>query len=323
MPGSNFKSVGVNLFTRCPHNPIITTHILPYPANSIFNAGAAVVNNWTILLARVEDMRGISHLTVLRSKDGVTNWIPDEVPSYPPEPEKFPEELWGVEDPRITFLDDLKKFAICYTAYSRRGPQVSLAFTEDFKTFERKGVILPPEDKNASLFPCRFNDNYAVIHRPVAVGQDSNIWMSFSTDLKRWGDHTMILECRRGAWWDSHRIGACPPPLRTEKGWLLLYHGVRSTVSGQIYRLGIALLDLNEPTKVLKRSDEWIFGPADPYELIGDVHNVVFPCGWILDEDSRRIRLYYGAADTSIGLATANIDEIFDYLETCPQPKQS
>lgn len=321
MNGSNFKATGVNLFTRCPSNPIITTHNLPYPANSIFNAGATMLDGWTILLARVEDMRGISHLTVLRSKDGVSNWIADEKPTFLPDPDNYPEELWGVEDPRITFMEDLNVYAICYTAYSRRGPQVSLAFTKDFKTFERKGVILPPEDKNASLFPCKFNGNYAVLHRPVAVGQDSNIWISFSTDLKRWGDHTMILECRRGAWWDSHRIGTCPPPLKTEKGWLLMYHGVRQTVSGAIYRLGLALLDLENPTKVLRRSDEWIFGPAEPYELIGDVHNVVFPCGWIFDEESRRIRLYYGAADTSIGLATANIDEILDYLETCPQPK--
>lgn len=321
MNGSNFRSAGVNLFTRCPSNPIITTHNLPYPANSIFNAGTAMVDGWTILLARVEDMRGISHLTVLRSKDGITNWISDEKPTFLPDPEHHPEELWGIEDPRITWLEDLQAFAVVYTVYSRRGPQVSLALTKDFKAFERRGVILPPEDKNASLFPIKFSDNWAVLHRPVAMGQDSNIWLSFSTDLKRWGDHAMILECRRGAWWDSHRIGVCPPPLRTEKGWVLLYHGVRNTVSGSIYRLGLALLDIDDPTKVLRRSDEWIFGPSEPYELIGDAHNVVFPCGWLLDEESGRIRLYYGAADTSIALATANLDEILEYLDNCPQPR--
>lgn len=321
MNGSNFRSAGVNLFTRCPSNPIITTHNLHYPANSIFNAGAAMLDGWTYLVARVEDMRGLSHMTVLKSKDGISNWITDEKPVFLPDPERCPEEMWGVEDPRITWLEDLKAFGIVYTAYSRRGPQVSLALTKDFKTFERKGVILPPEDKNASLFPVKFNDNWAVLHRPVAVGQDSNIWLSFSTDLKRWGDHAMVLECRRGAWWDSHRIGACPPPMRTDKGWLILYHGVRNTVSGAIYRLGLALLDIEDPTKVLRRSDEWIFGPAEQYELIGDVHNVVFPCGWILDEETGRIRLYYGAADTSIALATGELAEILDYLEHCPAPK--
>lgn len=321
MNGSNFKAAGVNLFTRCPLNPIITTHNLHYPANSIFNAGAAMIDGWTYLMARVEDMRGISHLTVLKSKDGISNWITEETPTFLPDPEHCPEETWGLEDPRITWLEDLNAFGVVYTAYSRRGPQVSLALTKDFKTFERKGVILPPEDKNASLFPVKFNDNWAVLHRPVAVGQDSNIWLSFSTDLKRWGDHAMILECRRGAWWDSHRIGACPPPMRTPKGWLILYHGVRNTVSGAIYRLGIALLDIDDPTKVLRRSDEWIFGPAEPYELIGDVHNVVFPCGWILDEETGRIRLYYGAADTSIALATGDLAEILDYIEHCPAPR--
>ena len=320
MNGVKHKNLGVNLFTRHPANPIVTTHDLHYPANSIFNAAAAQVGGETVLLARVEDMRGISHLAACGSKNGYSNWETDPEPTLNPLPDKFPEELWGVEDPRAVWLPEMNFWAVTYTAYSRRGPQVSLATTEDFRTFKRWGSIIPPEDKNAALFPRRFDGQWAIIHRPVAMGQDSNIWVSYSTDLKHWGDHQLLLESRRGAWWDANRIGNCPPPLETPEGWLLLYHGVRHTVAGAIYRLGLALLDLENPIKVLRRSDEWIFGPQEKYEQIGDVGNVVFPCGWILDQESGQVRLYYGAADTCIGLATASLKELLDYILRCPEP---
>ena len=159
-----------------------------------------------------------------------------------------------------------------------------------------------------------------MLHRPTTKGKEANVWLSFSEDLQHWGDHTLLLECRRGAWWDSARIGACPPPLETPRGWLLLYHGVRQTVAGAIYRLGLSLLDLEDPRRVLRRSEEWVFGPHEPYELTGDVGNVVFPCGWIHEPSTGDLRLYYGAADTCIGLATARLSEVLDYLMTCPAP---
>lgn len=319
MNGAKHRSMGVNLFTRYHSNPVITTGDIPYPANSVFNAAAAQVGDETVLLARVEDMRGISHLHAFRSRDGMTNWRADDEPTFLPMPEKHPEELWGIEDPRSVFLEELGLFAVTYTAYSRRGPQVSLALTRDFRNFDRKGSIIPPEDKNAALFPRRIDGQWAILHRPVAVGQDANIWISYSSDLKHWGDHQQVLECRRGAWWDSHRIGMCPPPMETPLGWLLLYHGVRTTVAGAIYRLGLALLDLEDPQRVLRRSEEWVFGPQARYEQVGDVGNVVFPCGWILDEGTGVIRMYYGAADTCIALATARMGEVLDYLQSCPQ----
>ena len=169
------------------------------------------------------------------------------------------------------------------------------------------------------IFPRRFNNRYAMIHRPVSAGSSgAHIWLSFSPDLIHWGDHHILLHARRGAWWDANKIGLSPPPLQTPEGWLLLYHGVRMTAGGCLYRLGLALLDLEDPCRVLRRSDEWIFAPELPYERQGDVNGVVFPCGWILDETSGEIRLYYGAADTCLALATAQLADVLSYLGTCP-----
>ncbi len=270
---------------------------------------------------RVEDRKGQSHLTVARSKDGVSDWIIDKTPSFVPEPKSFPEEIWGIEDPRLTWVDERQEWVIAYTAYSPSGPMVSLASTKDFKSFERIGPVMPPEDKDAAVFPRRFDGRYAMIHRPVSAGASgAHIWLSFSPDLKHWGDHHVLLHARRGSWWDANKIGLSPPPIETSEGWLLLYHGVRNTAGGCIYRLGLALLDLDKPWQVLRRSDEWIFAPETPYELNGDVNNVVFPCGWILDEPTGIIRMYYGCADSCIGLATANLSEMLDYIKSCPAP---
>ena len=135
-----------------------------------------------------------------------------------------------------------------------------------------------------------------------------------------WGDRRILFHARRGAWWDANKIGLSPPPLETPEGWLILYHGVRATAGGCLYRLGLALLDLENPCLVRRRSDEWIFAPELPYERQGDVNSVVFPCGWILDKGSGAIRLYYGGADTCLALAAAQLSDLLSYLETCPAP---
>ncbi len=321
MNGARFEALGVNLFRRNPANPILTTADLPYPADAIFNPAAVKLDGETLLLARVEDMRGISHLAVCKSRDGVSGWRAGAGPAMEPDPEQFPEELWGIEDPRVTWLQESGDFAVVYTTYSRRGPQVSLATTRDFVAFTRCGSIIPPEDMDAALFPRRFGGRLAMLHRPVPCGPDSNIWISFSEDLRHWGDHSLLLECRQGAWWDARRVGVCPPPLETPEGWLLLYHGVRKTPSGgRLFRLGLALLDLEDPRRVLRRSDEWIFGPQAPYEREGNARDVIFPCGWIHDEASGLVRMYYGAADTSVCMAEASMADLLAYVRTCPRP---
>jgi predicted GH43/DUF377 family glycosyl hydrolase len=309
---------GWDIFTRHPGNPIITADDLPYRANSVFNPGAGLVGGDTLLLIRVEDLRGISHLLPARSVDGATGWRFDASPLIVPEPERYPEEVWGCEDPRLTWLPELEEWAIAYTAYSRRGPLVSLAMSRDLTEARRMGPIMPPEDKDAALFPRRFGGRWAMIHRPSPLRGYAHMWLSFSPDLVHWGDHQLLLEARDGAWWDAGKIGLGPPPLETPAGWLICYHGVHATSSGPIYRVGLALLDLDDPRQVMRRTDEWVLAPTAPYERSGDVNKVIFPTGWVLDPVTQRLSIYYGAGDSVIALVSADLPDVLTMLGTMP-----
>ena len=303
------------LFQRHGSNPILTAAHWPYVVNSVFNAGATLLaDGTTLLLCRVEDRRGHSHLCAARSANGVDHWKIDEKPTLLADPEHFPEELWGIEDPRITFVPELEQYVIVYTAFSRDGPGVAMALTSDFVDFERIGIVMSPEDKDAALLPRRIGGQWALIHRPVSAPR-AHMWISYSSDLRQWGNHKIMLEARRGAWWDANKIGLSPPPIETPQGWLVIYHGVRHTAAGCIYRLGLALFDLDAPERCIQRGDEWVFGPEAPYEINGDVGNVVFPCGYTLAPDGDTVRLYYGAADTSIALATGSVRQMLEWLE--------
>ncbi|HYM83085.1 MAG TPA: glycosidase, partial [Candidatus Dormibacteraeota bacterium] len=191
------------LFERTDANPILTPADVPYPANAVFNPGAARVGDQTVLLVRGEDLRGISQLHVARSADGVSGWRFDPLPLLRSDMDRHPEEIWGCEDPRLTWLAERDEWAIAYTAYSRRGPLVSLAMSRDFATVQRLGPAMPPEDKDAALFPRRFGGRWAMIHRPAPLRGGAHMWISFSPDLRHWGDHTLLLEARDGAWWDA------------------------------------------------------------------------------------------------------------------------
>ncbi len=261
----------------------------------------------------MEDRRGHSHLCAVRSVNGIDNWQIDAKPTIMADPEHYPDELWGIEDPRITYVPELEQYAVVYTAYASGGPGVALALTKDFRSFERLGVIMQPEDKDAALLPRRINGQWALIHRPVGP-TSAHIWISYSSDLRNWGGHKKILEARLGGWWDANKIGLSPPLIETSEGWLMIYHGVKQNASGSIYRLGLALFDLNNPELCLKRGDEWVFGPEETYENHGDVDKVVFPCGYTIAPDGDTIRIYYGAADTSIGMATGSIQVMLAWL---------
>jgi len=306
------------LFERHPANPVLIAADWPYPVNAVFNPAAAAANSETVLLARVEDRRGISHLTVARSANGLDGWAIDSKPLLAPNGETG--EQWGFEDARVVWVDELDRWVITCTAYGPAGPAVFLATTEDFHTVERVGIIRQPEDKNAALLPHRIDGRWVLLHRPKTQygGARGEILLSRSDDLISWSAPEQVLQPRTGAWWDSLRIGLGPPPLRTEHGWLLIYHGVKETVGGEIYRVGLALLDLNEPTRVLRRLPNWIFAPLAPYERIGDVPNVVFPCGLVHDSGSDEVRLYYGAADSSICVATARLHDLIDAVLAAP-----
>jgi predicted GH43/DUF377 family glycosyl hydrolase len=309
------ESADLRLLTRYPGNPILSRENWPYPINSVFNAGAVRLSDGdTLLLCRVEDRSGLSHLCAARSANGIDGWRVDPQPTLMSNPREYPEEIWGIEDPRITYVPELQQYAIAYTSFARGGPGVSLALTKDFRTFERFGVIMPPEDKDAALLPRRVHGYWAMIHRPMTK-TGAHMWISYSPDLRHWGNHKVILEARRGGCWDANKIGLCSPPIETPAGWLIIYHGVRNTASGSIYRLGLALFDLENPEVCLQRGDSWMFGPEASYERNGDVRDVVFPCGQTIGTDGDTIHLYYGAADSCMAIATGSIRTFLAWLD--------
>ena len=315
---ANFKRerLAQNLFKRYEGNPILTAKDWPYPVNSVFNPAAIKLNGDTLLLSRAEDLRGFSHLTLARSRDGLTDWQIDSRPTMEADHDSH-EERWGLEDPRIVWVEEQGQFAITYVSFSEGGPVVSLAITKNFQTFARLGGMLPPEDKDACLFPRRFQGRFALVHRPIVRGE-AHMWISLSPDLKHWGDHRVLMTTR-SAFWDNHRIGLACQPIEIPEGWLIFYHGVRKTTAGEIYRIGIALLDPEQPWRILRRSEEWVLGPEAEYERFGDVGDVVFVTGATINEDSNQLYLYYGAADDKIAVAMADLDEIRKYVMMCPE----
>ncbi len=310
------EKMAQTLFRRYEGNPILTNENWPYPINSVFNPAAINFNGGVMLLNRVEELRGFSHLTCAFSKDGLSNWEIDEVPTMKPD-QMNKEEKWGLEDPRIVWLEEQQQYAITYTSFSEGGPIVSLAITKNFKTFARLGGLLPPEDKDACLFPRRFNGRFAMIHRPIVRGE-ALIWISLSPDLKHWGDHRVLLRTRE-AYWDGARIGLACQPIEIPEGWLVLYHGVRRTTANQIYRIGMALLDKEEPWRVLRRGEEWVLGPREMYERVGDVGDVTFVSGGVIMKDINQLYVYYGAADDKVAVAMADMDRVREYVMSCPE----
>ena len=302
-------------FERFYKNPIIKRTDIPYSCNSVFNTAACMFRNEYLLLLRIEDLEGRSHLTIARSKDGI-NFIVDKKPwivsSHDPDYESY--ERYGVEDPRITQIEET--YYITYTAFGPYGVRIGIGKTEDFKKFERICLATEVDNKDGVLFPEKFNKEYVLITRPGGFGgKRGDIWISFSPDLIYWGKSRLLLSHTPGGW-SSGKLGASIPPVKTEEGWLLFYHGVRETGSGKIYRVGAALLDLKKPHKVIGHTQHFVLGPEELYERVGDVPNVVFPCGAILEEDGT-IKIYYGVADTAIAMATAKLNDI---VKLCLKP---
>ncbi len=311
MNNKNFKE----LFKRYEGNPILTPENWPYEAGAVFNPGAIKFNDEVLLLVRVEDKQGHSHLTVVRSKDGKTNWQINPVPALTAKQE-YGEAIFGLEDPRITWLEDRQEYIITCVSFfdgvAGSPPGISLMSTRDFLNFNHLGQKLMPPNKDASLFPKTVNGYYVLIHRPIIEGR-ADIWVSFSKDLDFWGKDRVLIPSRHRSW-DCSRVGLGPPPIETPDGWLIIYHGARDTASGTIYRVGLALLDL-ETLEVIHQAKDWVFGPKEMYEKVGDVDNIVFPCGTVVDEKTNELLVYYGAADSVVSLAIAKLDDILDYLK--------
>lgn len=301
------RQAGRDIIHRWEGNPMITVDDIPFRCNSVFNAGAVKFDDEYLLLLRVEDLKGRSVFALARSKDGFHFVVQPEPAMVPAEEEPFRTyERRGIEDPRISVIDD--KYYIMYTAYSKHGACLAVARTTDFKKIERLGVVSEPENKDGVLFPKKIKGRYARLDRPMAGGL-GNIWVSYSKDLKMWGDSRIVMTTRPG-YWDSERIGASAPPIETPHGWLEIYHGVKCTSGGPVYRLGVALLDLEDPSHVIGRSAVPILSPREYYERIGDIGNVVFSCGAVANGYNGGIKVYYGAGDTCICVGTTTIDEL-------------
>ncbi|HLZ48804.1 MAG TPA: glycoside hydrolase family 130 protein [Candidatus Limnocylindria bacterium] len=252
----------------------------------------------------------ISHLRVARSKDGVHFTVD---PAVAIGPDNGLEE-YGVEDPRITFIDGA--YHVTYVSVSRWGITTSLATTTDFRTFDRKGVIFLPDHKDVTIFPERVGGKYVALTRPMpqSFARIFGIWIAFSDDLRTWGGHLPLALPRWGSW-DELRTGASAVPFKTERGWLELYHGVDRETT---YAMGALLLDLEDPTRIIARSAAPILGPTEIYECMGLFNDTVFSCGVVpLDDRGERIRMYYGAADSVVAAADFDVREILDSLEPC------
>jgi predicted GH43/DUF377 family glycosyl hydrolase len=301
-----------NIFKRSQLNPILTPHHMPMPVAGVLNPGATEHDGDVVLLLRVEDQAGCSNIHVARSKNGVTDWHIDPEPLLGYGHPEWRYEMWGCEDPRVVYLPEEKQWYITYTAYSAAGAAVALARTSDFIDVERLSLIFSPNNKDAALFPERFNGRWAVLHRPDAGGIE-HIWSAYSPDLMHWGEPHCVLPEGGGAAWDALKVGAGPPPLRTKYGWLLIYHGVKGYGGRLIYRTGLAMLDADTPHKMIARAPGWVFQAEAPYELAGLVPNVVFPTGLLQRGDE--VWIYYGAADTFVCLAVVKLEDLLSTLE--------
>ncbi len=309
MPQPPMRRVSMHRWER---NPILTISDVPFPANTVFNCTPVKIDGRYILMVRIEGQQGHSVFAVARSRDGL-HFAIDHEPVMLPATEQ-PWQVWeerGIEDPRVTLLDGV--YYIMYTALSRYGHYIALASTEDFQTFERMGVVSGPGNKDGVLFPEKIDGLYARLDRPY--GNDvGRVWISYSPDLIHWGRSEMVF-APRPRFWDSYRVGASCPPIRTECGWLEIYHGTKMTPAGPIYRVGTIMLDPDNPACVLGRCLAPVLSPREDYERIGDINNVVFASGAIVEDDGE-VKLYYGAADTAICVATASLDEL---IESCFQ----
>ena len=293
------------LFVRVPNNPILTAADMPIPCKAVCNPAAVLFDNEVLLLLRVIDNANKSYLFVARSADGIGNWRVEPTPLLSPDVDAGWYDDWGCEDARITYIEERAEYVITYVGYSRYGAGVCLATTQDFVSVKRLGMVIQPYNKDAVLFPRKIGGKYQMLHRPTS-GELENIWISASDDLLYWGDPRCVLEERDQPGWDSGKVGAGPPPLELEDGWLLIFHGVMAAGESWEYRFGLALLAKDDPSKLLQRWPEWVFEPQEPYEMRGTGNGVVFPTGLVIKDHT--LFVYYGAGDTSVGLATAKTE---------------
>lgn len=299
-----------DLIQRDPRNPLITIYDLDFPCSDIHNAGIIkLAEDDYLMLVTIEMLEGITALYRARSPDGrhfvvdPKPWITRRDADADPT-----SEALGIKDARITPLDDT--YYITYVANGPYGIRVGLAKTDDFEKVTRLGYITQPDTKNGVLLPTKINGKYVILTRP---DPGASIWVSTSEDLEFWGEHEVVM-APRGGYWDSNRIGPAGPPILIDQGWLLIYYGEKFTSAGPLFRLGAAILDKDDPSQVISRSNIPILSPRERYERIGDLNNVIFSCGTIYDRGC--VRVYYGGSDSCICMGQAQIDDILEICQT-------
>jgi beta-1,4-mannooligosaccharide/beta-1,4-mannosyl-N-acetylglucosamine phosphorylase len=295
---------------RYSNNPIIKRNEIKR-SNSIFNSAVVPFKDGYAGVFRCDDKRREMCLHAGFSADGV-KW------NINPEPIEFQSEVEDSEpfeygyDPRVCFIEDRYYVTWCNGYH---GPTIGIAYTFDFETFHQMENIFLPYNRNGVLFPRKINGKYAILSRPSDTGHTAfgDIFYSESPDLIHWGRHRHVMAPR--GWWQSTKIGAGPVPIETKEGWLLFYHGVLTSCNGYVYSFGAAMLDLDEPWKVKYRTEPYLLSPQTLYECVGDVPNVVFPCAALHEEESGRIAIYYGCADTVTGVCFTMRDELIDFMK--------
>ncbi len=296
------------VLTRYKGNPIIKPSDMPYPCETVYNSGVAKYNGQYVLLLRCGRLHGMSEFGLATSDDGFNFKIHPEPVMTAAKEGLFKEpENKGVEDPRITQIGDT--YYIFYSCYSTRGFQMGLAQTKDFRKFDRIALTTAIDYRNCVLFPEKIDGMYVRFERPN-WGRPG-IWISYSPDLIHWGNQQLIMMPDSHNIWEDCKIGPGAPPIRTPRGWLNIYHAVTHTMAGSIYRLGVSVLDLKDPRKVIGRSQQFILAPQEIHERVGYVGNVVFTNGAIVEPDGS-IKIYYGGADTCMNVATGKVDDLID-----------
>lgn len=295
---------------RHSENPIIERNPLPDVAR-IFNSAVIPYGNGFAGVFRGEQRDGIPHVYFGTSPDAL-NW------SFSKEKIKFIDEdgkpfmpIYAY-DPRLIKVEDTYYAIWCQDMY---GASIGMAKTTDFKTFTRIENPFLPYNRNAVLFPRKINGNFVMLSRPCDNGHTAfgDIFVSESPDMIYWGRHRHVMS-RSDNWWEKLKIGGGAAPIETNKGWLMFYHGVVNTCNGYVYSIGAAILDINEPSKVLHRCSRYVLTPEEWYEERGFVPNVCFPCATLHDSATGRIALYYGCADSYVGVAYTTVEEIYDYI---------
>jgi predicted GH43/DUF377 family glycosyl hydrolase len=294
-----------NVVQRSERNPLISLDDLPFAANDVHNAGAVKHEGRYVLLVTIERLDGRCVIHRAESEDGHRFEIDPEpvlAPSAEPPYDKYESD--GVRDARITPFDG--GYYVTYLAQSEYGFRLGLGRTENLRTIERIALVSEPDTKNGTLFPRKVDGRFARLERPREGG---NIWVSYSEDLRHWGGWDVVMTPRSG-YWDCHRIGAAAPPIEVECGWLLVYYGVKNNPSGPLFRLGIAFLDRDNPVSVIGRSNIPVLAPREKYERIGDVANLIFSCGALLNDAGDDLVIYYGAANSCICRGSVGLEAL-------------